>query len=117
MPDPTITLPTFFRLLNCDGTSGELLLEQEMAQLFARAFTIWKDRQRKYGCGNIAKRGPTGILVRLDDKLARLERVISGKAAPDSSDETLQDTCLDIMNYAGMVYLTHIGKWPGWPHD
>lgn len=88
-----------------------------MATLFLNAFRIWKERQRKYGCGNIARRGPAGILVRLDDKLARLERVISGAATPDSSDETLLDTCLDIMNYAGMTYLAHTGKWPGWPHD
>ena len=103
--------------LECDGRSGSPELEKRMAELFGRAFDIWKERQKKYGTTNISKRGPVGILVRLDDKLARIERVIQKKAIPDTSDETLLDSCLDVTNYILMLYLCEAGQWPGWPHD
>lgn len=119
-PEPQQGLQLISMPLHCDGSSGNQELEERMAQLYATAFKIWKERQRKYGTGNISRRGPVGILVRLDDKLARLERTISGPAktpAADFQDETLLDTCLDVSNYILMLYLCEAGKWPGWPHD
>jgi len=88
-----------------------------MAMRFARCFEIFKERQRKYGSGNIARRGPAGILVRMDDKLARLERTLTTKRddkAADFADETLADTCADLANYALMIHLCVAGQWPGW---
>ena len=35
----------------------------------------------------------------------------------DFNDETLLDTCLDVVNYSVMLYLCEAGKWPGWPHS
>jgi hypothetical protein len=107
----------FVQGLNVDGSSGAPELEARMAHLLNEAFKVWKERQKKYGTGNISRRGPSGILVRMDDKLARLERVIDKKANPDTSDETLRDTCIDITNYILMLYLCETGHWPGWPHD
>jgi len=101
----------------CDGKSGSPVLEGAVAELLGRAFAIWKQRQNKYGTGNISRRGPVGIMVRMDDKMARLDRVVGGKANPDFSDETLLDTCLDVVNYSVMLYLCEAGKWPGWPHS
>lgn len=103
-------------ILACDGSSGAPELERVMAERLARAFAIWKDRQRKYGSGNIARRGPAGIMVRLDDKLARLDGVFFGGKADDLADEAVADTCLDVANYALMALVCHEGLWPGWPH-
>lgn len=105
--------------LRVDGASGHPALEAEMARLYRAAFNIWKERQRKYGTGNIARRGSSGILVRLDDKLARLDRTLSVNKetqSADFADETLTDTCLDVANYILMLQLCEAGKWPGWPH-
>lgn len=105
--------------LSVDGTSGSPQLEAEMATLLAAAFKVWKERQKKYGTGNISKRGPAGILVRMDDKLARLDRTLHTHREDkslDFQDETLLDTCLDVTNYVLMLYLCEAGKWPGWPH-
>ena len=97
-----------------DGSSGAPELERNIADLMSKAFNIWKQRQRKYGTGNISRRGPVGILVRLDDKAARLDRVFVDGVGGSEADETVEDTCLDIVNYALMVNLCHQGKWPGW---
>jgi len=100
--------------LVCDGASGEPTLEQAMADHFVRCHDIFKARQRKYGSGNIARRGPVGVLVRMDDKLARLDQlVMQGKGATES-DESIADTCYDIVNYALILLTCEQGQWPGW---
>ena len=100
--------------LACDGSSGAPELERVMAERMAAAFAIWKQRQLKYGSANIARRGPAGIMVRLDDKLARLDRVFFGQASGEQADETVADTCMDVANYALMALVCHEGLWPGW---
>jgi len=58
------------------------------------------DRMRKYGYGNIARHGELGLLVRLDDKLARLSNLLESGFGVDASDETKVDTVVDIAGYA-----------------
>jgi hypothetical protein len=50
-----------------------------------------------YGDENLTKHGMTGIIVRLSDKLARLEN-LQGKKG--HIDETTEDTLKDIAGYA-----------------
>jgi len=105
-------------VLRCDGSSGAPELERQMAARLVAQFEIFKERQRKYGSGNIARHGPVGILIRVADKVARLERTLAvgrpDKAA-DFADETLADTCHDLGNYSQMIHLCVSGHWPGWP--
>lgn len=50
---------------------------------------------------NLKRHGLYGILVRMDDKLARLENYVkSGRMVMDS--ETVRDTCRDLSNYANL---------------
>ena len=71
---------------------------------------MMEERHRKYGPGNIAKHGPVGILVRMDDKFARLE---AGQGNFD--DETVENTLDDIIGYALIWKLWLSGDWPGSP--
>lgn len=48
---------------------------------------------------NFRRRGEYGFLVRMDDKLSRLESFIE-KGSFEVSDESFEDTCLDLANYA-----------------
>lgn len=48
---------------------------------------------------NFRKRGTFGFLVRMDDKLARLESFLE-KGSYEVQDESFEDTCLDLANYA-----------------
>lgn len=70
---------------------------------------LMKERGAKYGPGNIAQFGDYGVLVRLSDKLARLQHSIEH----DFGDETAQDTWLDVIGY-GLIGLAWSRKqWPG----
>jgi hypothetical protein len=55
-------------------------------------------KQLDYGPNNIARFGHVGLLLRLHDKVARLENLIlSGR---DAQNESLHDTYLDIVGYS-----------------
>ena len=56
---------------------------------------------------SMSKYGLVSLAVRLFDKLNRLESLASGQA-PQVKDEKIEDTLLDIANYAvlGLIYLS-----------
>lgn len=64
-------------------------------------------RQHKYGPHNISAMGFDGVIVRMNDKFARLRQ---GLAA--HGDETAADTLYDIANYALIGLMVHEGSWP-----
>lgn len=60
-------------------------------------------KQRDYGPQNIARFGLIGIIVRMHDKIARLENLItSGRMA---SNESIQDTFVDIVGYSSIALM------------
>lgn len=60
---------------------------------------------------NFRKRGAFGFLVRMDDKMARIESFIE-KGSYEVQDENFLDTCLDLANYAILLagYMKDKGK-------
>lgn len=99
--------------LHPTGTSGDPDLEAAIANRFADLFRLFKERQRKYGPGNIAKFGDRGVHVRLSDKVARLDVHYAGGAG-DMPDETVDDTWSDVAVYAIIALVCRQGRWPGW---
>lgn len=93
------------------GTAGDPVLEERVLRAYMLAFSIWMSRQRKYGRLNIAATGAPGCFVRALDKLSRLRQVYVNNNKDDFTDETLEDTWLDLLNYAAMGYLCHKGQW------
>jgi dUTP pyrophosphatase len=92
-------------------------LSPEQVELFLhfrevqdRANALFKQKSVAYGFKNIADTGEEGVLVRMRDKFARLEN----KGIPG---ESIDDTLLDIMNYAAILLLLRAGKWPGYAPD
>ena len=59
-------------------------------------------KQHDYGPNNIAKFGLHGLVIRIHDKIARLENLTSEKRLGESlvSNESVFDTCLDIIGYS-----------------
>lgn len=51
---------------------------------------------------NFRRRGTYGFLVRMDDKLARIESFLE-KGSYEVKDESFMDTCLDLANYAVLL--------------
>lgn len=90
--------------------------------IFNEAFDLLIERQRKYGAENIARQGMWGVLTRIaDDKIARLRRAFNGRiaagqitldpVAEGESDDTFEDACLDLMNYAAILLALKRGEW------
>ena len=58
---------------------------------------LLRAKQMDYGYGNINRFGRDGIIVRIHDKIARIENLISKGA--DSSNEPLADSFTDLVGY------------------
>ena len=61
-------------------------------------WSILCDKQRDYGPNNIARFGQSGLLLRLHDKVARMENLLNNNK--DAKNESLHDTYLDIVGYS-----------------
>lgn len=89
--------------------------EEMFEHLQKDCLDIMVDRQRKYGPNNIPKFGTFGTLVRMTDKFERLntlhERFQDLKDDASYSDESLEDTLIDIANYANIMRAQLKGYW------
>lgn len=61
-------------------------------------YEVLCNKQQDYGHENIAKFGRDGILVRIHDKIARLEH-LTRPDAPAPKNETIRDNYLDVIGY------------------
>lgn len=57
-------------------------------------------KQRDYGPENIRRFGRQGLMVRMHDKIARLENLTSNEKNPNN--ESIDDTVMDIAGYAAI---------------
>lgn len=62
--------------------------------------TTYRNKNSDYGdsFARVREKYPTAILIRLHDKLNRLETLMTG-ATQKVSDESIDDTLLDLANY------------------
>jgi hypothetical protein len=97
--------------LLCNGSSGSRDIEYEIAKAMLQAFELFKERHRKYSARNISRHGAMGCVVRLGDKLARLEQFYVDGNQEIFTDETLTDSWLDVLNYAAIGLVCERGKW------
>jgi hypothetical protein len=87
-------------------------LETDALVIALDAVSLLIKKHNDYGPKNIADApgGPlNGLAVRLHDKVARLSNLISNKKTP--SNESLEDTFIDILNYGVIGLLVLNGKW------
>lgn len=101
------SISIFNNLLNDEEYSSFANVELNPSMI---ATTVIK-KQNDYGPENVAKFGMWGLIVRLHDKIARFENLMSknrsGKNAV--SDETIYDTLLDIIGYSTVAILWSYG--------
>lgn len=73
-------------------------------QLCKEMHELYERKNADYGdsFAQLRKRYPNFVCMRLFDKLNRLDTVIQPEYALKVSDETLEDTLMDIANYAIM---------------
>jgi hypothetical protein len=87
-------------------------LEFEAMEIVTKAVELLVKKHEDYGPANIsdAPGGPlNGLSVRLHDKVARLNNLLSHHKKP--KNETIEDTFVDILNYAVIALLVLDGKW------
>ena len=71
-------------------------IQQEALELFTRKNADYGDAFANYG--------PIGVLVRMGDKISRLQN-ISSKGITLVNDEALRDTLIDLHNYYAMAVM------------
>ena len=70
-------------------------------------------KQVDYGPGNInnAFGGPmNGLQVRMHDKIARINNLLSKDITPEN--ESLRDSFIDLLNYSAIALMVLDNKWP-----
>ena len=92
---------------------------------FDRAYDLWTKKQNDYGDSNIrlgldlssssersqnSRLAQLGVVIRMNDKISRLINLYK-KDGVTAIDETIEDTALDIMNYANMLMVIKSNKW------
>ena len=108
----------------------------ELLKNFDKAYKLWCRKQSDYGDGNIrlgleisseSSIPPTnnhtqnrtlaqlGIIIRMNDKIQRLLNIykknIFYEKGIEVPDESIEDTCIDLMNYANMLIVLKNDKW------
>jgi hypothetical protein len=76
---------------------------EQFSKIQRNALEVFKKKNADYGDA-FAKHGLVGVLIRIEDKIQRALSISkSGVTLVDS--ESLQDTLLDLHNYAAMALL------------
>ena len=66
-------------------------------------------KQKDYGPENIRRFGRQGLMIRLHDKVARLENLDGGGRGPEN--ESVRDTFLDIVGYCAIGIMWERGEF------
>lgn len=97
--------------------------EDIFSDIFIDAEALLIAKQRGYGPENVAQLGFYGVFSRLaSDKIERLKNLMNGRVEKgkvvlewdDSYDESIEDTLIDIINYAAILIALYRGHW-GFP--
>jgi hypothetical protein len=104
-------IPSSGYVLDCNGASGNVKLEHAMAQNIIKMFEIFKKKQASYGCGNISEFGEKGVIIRMNDKMKRLIKLVWNGEPNPLADENIEDTYFDMADYALIALLVKAGKW------
>ena len=105
-----------FRRLNVQDPIDSICIEHDIVTEMGRAalvvaienIKILDRKQRDYGSRNISEFGEIGILMRVWDKICRLKNLM-GKENPNN--ESIDDSWLDMANYAIIAILVRRGIW------
>lgn len=85
----------------------------DVSEVFRRAHETLLTKHKDYGPKNISEApggALNGLLVRMHDKMARAKHLTYNNATPNH--ESLEDTFMDLANYAIIAMLVLEGRWP-----
>lgn len=91
-----------------------LQFEEDAQKIYDELLAILVKKQIDYGPYNIwhAPGGATnGLMVRMSDKLERLKNLIYSKSTIAPMNESLEDSFVDLANYAIIALMVQRGVW------
>lgn len=91
-----------------------LQFEEDAQKIYDELLAILVKKQIDYGPYNIwhAPGGATnGLMVRMSDKLERLKNLIYSKSTIAPKNEPLEDSFVDLANYAVIALMVQRGVW------
>jgi hypothetical protein len=83
-------------------------MSKEAFKIICENVRVMDTKQQDYGSNNISAFGEFGVLVRLNDKIERLKNL---NKMPSVKNEAIDDTYLDIANYAVIAMLIRRNLW------
>jgi hypothetical protein len=87
---------------------------KDLETILADLHSIMVKKHHDYGPYNIAQApggAMNGLIVRMHDKMTRLENLHYNKDTPNY--ESIEDTLIDLANYAIIGLLVQRGQWEG----
>ena len=94
------------------GESGNVETERLFLLEMQAAYRKFTKKHHDYGHNNLSRSWVNGIVVRVGDKLSRLENALRSGNTLKVADESLVDTSLDSANYFIIGSLMLKGLWP-----
>ena len=91
------------------ATSDYLNFSPVFGEDHGRVLDIVVRKQRDYGHENIARFGRMGLLVRVHDKIARLENLLGAGRLPNH--ESIEDNVLDVIGYSIVAAMWEEGSF------
>jgi hypothetical protein len=92
---------------NEDKNNDSLSIVNNYLQSFKKVqdegYELFKIKNQDYGDA-FAVHGPVGVLIRMGDKISRLQSV-TNKGINLVNDESLRDTLIDLHNYSAMAIM------------
>lgn len=96
-----------------DLVMQKLNLKQSISKPFIRHLidmaVMFDKKQTDYGSNNISDFGEFGVIVRMNDKMARIKNLTKNGQPPQN--ESLDDSYSDIGNYSVIALMLRNGEW------
>ena len=80
---------------------------KEYEKINKECLDLARKKNKIYGCENLKLLNGLSILVRMNDKISRLNKLCLDKIKSDINDETIEDTLKDLCNYS-IYYLMYL---------
>lgn len=87
-----------------------MLNYKEYNKIYKECLELSKQKNQDYGSKSLIKYGNKGILMRVSDKIDRLDNLIFNNKEITVKDEKLEDTVKDIINYCFYIIMQNRNK-------
>ena len=83
---------------------------EEYQKILTECYELSKIKNADYGCDSLKKYGNKGMLIRVSDKIDRLDNLIWKEHSQKVVNEKLEDTLKDVINYSTYMLMQLRGK-------